>query len=123
MNKFLAISVILLCVANVRAADKPNPTDFTIKAHISGTRLTTECGSGVCRSILYADSVLNGKKIELSGISVIVSKTVMLIVPGDYQLKLIKDIHNSDSTLFNQEYDLLLPDNIVWRCYTTRISE
>jgi hypothetical protein len=66
---------------------------------------------------------LNGKKIKLSGVAVIVKKTLMLIAPGDYPAKLLKDIHNSDSSLFNQEYDLLLPDDTVWHCYTTGISE
>jgi hypothetical protein len=66
---------------------------------------------------------LNGKKIELSGVAVIVKKTLMLIIPGDYPARLIRDEHNSDSTLFNQEFELLLPDNIVWQSFTTGISE
>jgi hypothetical protein len=47
----------------------------------------------------------------------------MLIAPGDYPVKLLKDVHNSDSTLFNQQYDLLLRDNLVWHCFTTGVSE
>lgn len=123
MRKFVAVLFLLLCATFVRAAEKPNPADYTIKLHISASRIKTECGDGLCRDILYADTILNGKKLELSGIAVILQKTAVLIVPGDYPAKLLKDIHNSDSTLFNQEYDLLFSDNIVWHCYTTGVTE
>jgi hypothetical protein len=66
---------------------------------------------------------LNGKKIELGGANVIFKKNVMLIIPGDYQVKLTKDNNSADGTLFNQEYDLLLPDGTVWKCFTFGISE
>jgi hypothetical protein len=132
MRKFVAVLFLLLCSTPLvygqktrlgQAAEKPNPADYTVKVHISGSFLKTECANGLCSNLLYADTVLNGKKIELSGTAVIVKKTLMLIAPGDYPAKLGKDIHNSDSTLFNQEYYLLLPDDIVWHCFTTRISE
>jgi hypothetical protein len=113
----------MVCSTFVLAADKPNPADYTIKMHISASRLRTECANDLCRNILYADTILNGKKIELLGVAVIFQKTLELIVPGDYPAKLLKNIHNSDSTLFNQEYDLQLPDNIVWHCCTTGITE
>jgi hypothetical protein len=123
MRKFAAVLFLLLCSINGRAAEKPNPADYAIKVHISASFFKTECADGLCRNILFADTILNGKKIELSGVAVIVKRTLMLIAPGDYPAKLGNDIHNSNSTLFNQEYFLLLPDNIVWHCYTTRISE
>jgi hypothetical protein len=123
MRKFFAVLLLLLCATFASATDKPNPADYTIKVHISASHLKTECADGFCKNILYADTILNGKKIKLSGVAVIVKKTLMLIAPGDYPAKLLKDIHNSDSSLFNQEYDLLLPDDTVWHCYTTGISE
>jgi hypothetical protein len=123
MRKFVAILFLLLCSTFVRAAQKPDPADYTVKVHISASHLKTECANGICGNILSFHSVLNGKRIELSGIAVIVQKTLMPIVPGDYPAKLLRDIHNSDSTLFNQQYDLLLPDNIVWHCYTTGVTE
>jgi hypothetical protein len=101
----------------------PNPADYTLKVHIAAAHLKTECANGFCSNVLYADATLNGKKLELSGVAVMVKKTLMLIAPGDYPAKLVKDVHNTDGTLFDQEYDLLLPDNIVWQCYTTGISE
>jgi hypothetical protein len=123
MKSFASVLFLLLCTTFVQASEKPNPADFTIKVHITASHLKTECADVNCKNILYADSILNGKKIELSGVAVIVKKTLMLIIPGDYPARLIRDEHNSDSTLFNQEFELLLPDNIVWQSFTTGISE
>ncbi|MGO9775385.1 MAG: hypothetical protein ACLPM3_02230 [Terracidiphilus sp.] len=132
MKKFVAVLFILLCSTSLvygqktrfgQVTEKPNPADYSIKVHITASHLKTECINGTCNNILYADTILNGKKIEIMGIAVVIKKALMLIRPSDYQVKLTKDNHNSDSTLFGQEYDLLLPDNTVWHCYTTGISE
>jgi hypothetical protein len=132
MKQLAAVLFLLFCSTSLiygqktrfgQTPDKPNPADYAIKVHIAASHLKTECSNGNCNNILYADTVLNGKKIELSGIAIIVKKTLMLIVPGDYTVRLVKDNHNSDGTLFNQEYDLLLPDSTVWHCNTTGVSE
>jgi hypothetical protein len=124
MKKLVIAFGLLLCAASSHAKDKPNPADYNIKIHISASHQKTECVNGLCNpNTLSVDAILNGKKIELSGNAVIVEHTVMLISPGDYSVKIIRDAHNSDSTLFNQEYDLLLPDNTVWHCTTTGVSE
>jgi len=123
MKMFVAVLFVALCAAFVHAAETPNSADYTIKVHISASHLETRCVSGLCSNLLYADSILNGKKLQLSGNAVIVKKTLMLIAPGDYMVKLLKDEHNSNGSLFNQDYDLLLPDNIVWQCFTTGVSE
>jgi hypothetical protein len=123
MKKFFAVLFLLLCSASLQAKDKPDPADYTIKVHISGSYRRTECGNGVCSSTLYVNAVLGGKKIELSATTIFIPKKPMLISPGDYSVRLKKEDHNSDSSLFNQEYDLLLPDGIVWSCWTTGISE
>jgi hypothetical protein len=106
-----------------QVTEKPNPADYAIKVHVSKSQIRPVCVSGLCNDLLYADAVLNGKKIELSGTDPIVKKTLMLIAPGDYPVKLTKDNHNSDGTLFSQNYDLLLSDGTVWHCWTSGISE
>jgi hypothetical protein len=123
MKVFVAAMFVLLSTAVARAAETPNPAGSASKIHVSASHLDTRCVSGVCSNLLYADTILNGKKLQLSGNAVIVKKTLMLIAPGDYTAKLLKDNHNSDGSLFNQEYDLFLPDNIVWQCFTTGVSE
>ena len=132
MKGFVAFLFLLLCCTPLiygqktlfgKTTDKSNPADCAAKVHVSASRLKTECANGLCSNILYANTILNGKKIELSGVAITVRKTLMLIAPGDYTAKLGNDVHNSDGTLFNQEYFLLLPGNIIWHCYTTQISE
>jgi hypothetical protein len=132
MKKLLVVLFLIHCVPSSlygqksrfgQSAEKPNAADYTVMVHISASHLKTECVNGNCSNLLYADAVLNGKKVKLSGEAVIVKKTLMLISPGNYTAKLAKDIHNSDSSLFNQEYYLLLPDNTVWHCFTAGISE
>lgn len=141
MRKLVAALFILFCSTSLiygqktrygQAAETPKATkasgttESLIKVHISATRIRSYCAS--CNADLYADAVLNGKKIELSGVAITVKKhsafiNLGLIIPGDYEARLTKDIHNSDGALMHQEYDLLLPDGTVWHCATTGISE
>jgi hypothetical protein len=132
MRNFAAALLLVVCSTSSiygqktrlgQAAETRNPADYALTVHVSASRLKTECANGVCSNLLYADTTLNGKKIQLSGFATIVKKTLMLLTPGDYPAKLIKDEHNSNGTLFNEKYELLLPDNIVWQCFTTGISE
>jgi hypothetical protein len=127
MRRFAAILFLMLFSTLAWSADKPNPADYTIKVHISATHIRHFCserGADVrCDDGIYADAILNGKKIELLGGDVIDKKVGMLIIPGDYPVRLTKDIHNADSTAIRQEYDILLPDGTVWHCVTTGISE
>jgi hypothetical protein len=132
MRKFVAVLFLLLCTTSLiygqktrfgQVTEKPNPADFSIKIHISDSHIRQVCVNDLCDNLLYAHAILNGKKIELMGTDVIIKKYRMLLTPGDYLVKLLEDIHNSDSTLFNQKYDLLLPDGSIWHCYTSGISE
>jgi hypothetical protein len=136
MRKFVAVLFVLLCSTPLiygqktrfgQTPEKPDPADYAIKVHISATHLRNICiqpGASVTCSIgLYADAVLNGKKLELSGSAVFLQKQSVLIIPGDYSARLTKDLHNADSTAIRQEYDVLLPDGTVWKCFTSGISE
>jgi hypothetical protein len=136
MKKFVALFCLLLCATSLvygqktrfgQTQVKPNPADYKVKLHISATHIQNNCSYNgntfICSSILFADAILDGKKIELSGGEVKNKKAAVLILPGDYQAKLTSDNHNTDCTLFMQEYDLLLSDGIVWHCWTSGISE
>jgi hypothetical protein len=136
MRKFVAVIFLLLCTTSLiygqktrygQTPDKPNPADYPINVHISATHLRNICnepGANVICSIeLYADAVLDGKKFELSGSSVIIQKQSVLIIPGNYSARLTKDIHNADSTAIRQDYEILLPDGTVWKCFTSGISD
>jgi hypothetical protein len=125
----VALSLLLISTSLIygqktrfgQTPEKPNPADYVIKVHISATHIRNFCDH--CVDVLLTDALLNGKKIELTGSAMNISGRSVLIIPGDYQARLTKDIHNTDSTVIRQEYDLLLPDGTVWNCFTSGISE
>ena len=119
MRKFVAVLFLLLCSTLGQAKDKPNPADYSIKMHISASHFEIFSGG----SSIHADTILNGKKIELIGAAVFYKRIVMLLIPGDYPAKLTIDGQNPDTAWFGQEYDLLLPDGTFWHCYNAGISE
>jgi hypothetical protein len=105
--------------------------DYPIKVHISGKHYRREyVGSGQDRDVIYADAVINGKKVELRGNQGAdfqypyghPSKFFELSL-GNYQARLLKDSQNADDAPLFQVYELVLPDKTVWHCNVTGISE
>ncbi len=136
MKSLVAVMFFLLCSTSFldgqktrlgQKQERPNPADFNVKIHISASHIRpycTEIGSQiVCNEALFADVPMNGKKLEFKGPAQVLQHSSVLIIPGDYPARITKDVHNSDSTLLSQEYDVLLPDNRVWHCVTAGISE
>jgi hypothetical protein len=121
MKNFVAVLCLLLCSTLAWSADKSNSSESTLTVHISAMHIRSYCDH--CLDVLIADTLLNGKKIELSGSAKIISGRSVLFIPGDYQARLTKDIHDADIAVFRQEYEVLLPDGSVWHCYTSGISE
>jgi hypothetical protein len=106
----------------------PKPIASSVKVHITASHIRDHCtdtfkGQSSCVNGLYADAILDGKKVELFGADEIDKRDTVLIAPGDYHAQLTKDVHNADSTLTHQEYNLLLPDGTVWHCVVSGISE
>jgi hypothetical protein len=141
MGKCVTVLVLLLCFASSAPAQKtrfgqappkpPRPADFSIKVHVSGSHLRLNCagndnGPAVkvsCGYGLYADSMVNGKKLELWGNSVIEKHNFMVLIPGDYQARLTGSAQSKDGAAIHQDYDLLLPDGTTWHCIVSSISE
>jgi hypothetical protein len=92
---------------------------YPIKVHISGLHYRVEDVAWV----IYADAVVNGKKIELNGGQYSHFTTFYKLPLGDYQARVLKDSHKIDGTPMFQQYELVLPDKTVWRCAVTGISE
>ncbi len=111
----------------------PKPTDpaaFTIRVHISASHLRLNCSGSdtkppdlACGYGLYADAVLDGKKVELWGQSKIEKYQRALLAPGDYTAQLTKDDHSANQSVVSQSYKLLLPDSTIWVCQLSGISE
>ncbi len=135
MRKYIAVLSLLLCfIAPVhgqktrwgqdREFKAKADTDYPINIHISGLRIHRLCfGDGSCEDRLYADAILDGKKIELTGDQELSSRFKVRLYPGDYQARLRKDAHYMDGTPIYRIYELLLPDRYVWRCTVTGFSE
>ena len=95
--------------------------DYPIKVHLSGIHYRTEYDGTGFGQIIYADTVINGNKVELAGIAGVASKSYKLFL-GDYQARSLKDSQTGHTPLF-QAYELVLPDKTVWRCTVVGISE
>jgi hypothetical protein len=72
--------------------------DYPIKVHISGIHYRGEyTGSGQTADVIYADAVMNGKKVELRGDREAPFQYYKLPL-GDYQARLLKDPHKMGDT-------------------------
>ncbi len=109
--------------------------DYPLKVHISGIHLRTYYASPSWfgpnfldterdKDVAYADAVLNGKKIELLGAWEWISGSYQTPLSlGNFQARLLRDSPNGSVAPIGQQYELLLPGRIVWRCMVTGISE
>jgi hypothetical protein len=134
MRKIFAVLLLLICTASVIHAQKarygqapPKALGPAVKVHISASHIRESCtgnsGNIWCSPELFADAIVDGKKLELSGASEIEKHEFVVLSPGDYAAEPTKDVHNSDETVINREYNVLLPDGAVWHCIVTGISE
>jgi hypothetical protein len=107
-----------------KPAPTPTPSGYTLKVHVYASHLSADLSS------LYVEATWNGMKYELKGDGSIVTKKAafslktqtVLIEPGDYQAKQTVDFHNAANMIY-REYELLLPDNSIWKGVVTGISE
>ena len=143
MRKFSI--VILLCLCSLamfgqktrfgQAPRAKEGVDYPLKVHISGIHIRTYYASPSWvgpnflaternQDVAYADAVLNGKKIELLGAWTWISGSYQTPLSlGDFQARLLKDSSKMSIAPIGQEYELLLPQGIVWRCTITGVSE
>jgi hypothetical protein len=94
--------------------------------HVSGIHIRTDWiepreGASLC-TIVTANAILSGKKIELTG-DCFPGHFLLNLLPGDYQARLLKDPRKISGIPLYQEYEVLLPDRTVWRSTVTGISE
>ena len=97
--------------------------DYPIKVHISGIHYRKEyIGSGQTADVIYADAVMNGKKVELRGDREAPFQYYKLPL-GDCQARLLKDPHKITDTPLFQIYEVVFPDKTVGSFTVTGISE
>jgi hypothetical protein len=125
MKKFATILFLLLYAASIQAKSKPDPADFNLKVHISATQLIPTSNF----LYLFADAVLNGKKVKLAGNMPsphsihAIRYPFSILGPGDYQIQLKQDESEMDGSVIRQGYELLLPNGDTWKCSISGISE
>ncbi len=81
MKRAIGVLALLVCALSSLYSQKtrlgpPPPkvaagVEYPIKIHISGIHIRSHCselkGPAVCRDVLYADSLINDKRLELMG--------------------------------------------------------
>lgn len=107
--------------------EKADPANFPVHVHISNSHIRYSC-SGVntsimCNPNLYADAVIDGKKVELWGQATIGKVHFAVLAPGDYQAQVKDEAHNADNTALSRNYLLLLSDGTTWHCALSGLSE
>jgi hypothetical protein len=144
MKKLVAFLALLLCSTSLihgqktRFGQAPRAKpgdDYPLNVHISGIRIRTYFASPSWigpnflaternEEVAYADAVLNGKKIELLGAWTWIPGSYQTPLSlGDFQARLLKDSPKMSVPPIGQEFELLLPKQIVWRCTVTGVSE
>jgi hypothetical protein len=108
---------------------QPPPTakpgvDYPIAVHVSGIHVRTPCKGENCHDVVYADAIVDGKKVELMGDWIWYRDYYRLaLFPGDYKGRLLKESARNDAGPIFQEYELLMQENTIWHCTVTGIDE
>jgi hypothetical protein len=138
MGKSFAVVILLVGVAPFLCGQKlrygPGPpvakagVEFPIKVHVSGIEIRSRCsefkGPTSCRDVVYAETLVDGKKIELMGDRVwLPTFFVFPVMPGDYDARVVRDAPKPDEAPLDQEYELVLKGGTLWRCTVTGMAE
>jgi hypothetical protein len=138
MKRAIGILALLICAlsglhSQKRRLGPPPPkavagVDYPIKIHISGIHIRSHCselkGPAVCWDVLYVDSLINDKRLELMGDRIWFPNFYLFaVLPGDYKARILKDTPNRSIAPLDREYELILPDGTAWRRAVTGMSE
>ena len=131
MRKFVvALAICFCCFAahgqKTRLGQEPPHAKpgviYPIKVHVSGIHFRTAyVGEGQNIYTTYVDAILDGQKVELELNESFEPHNLPTL--GDHQARLLKEPHKTKDAPLFREYELLLPDNTVWPCTLTGISE
>jgi hypothetical protein len=128
---FVGFAICFCCIAahgqkTRYGQEPPHPkpgTIYPIKVHISGIHTRTEYeGGGLYDDGTYVDAIIDGKKVELQ-VNHDHEEIYGLPPLGDLQARLLKEPRRPNNTPLFREYELLLPNNTIWRCNVTGIFE
>jgi hypothetical protein len=104
---------------------KPS-VDYPLSLHISGMRVRTVCWRQPCAEVIYAESVVNGKKIEIEsdpGLYLQFFRDVKQPLLGDYRARIISKDPGADLNRIGLRYEVLLPDRSILNFDVTGVFE
>jgi hypothetical protein len=96
--------------------------DYPIQAHIYGVHLRPDCTQASCMDVLYADALVNGRKLEFRSISYIPYLPLTMSL-GDYRARIVKAASMTGPGEVGDTYELVVQGNKALRCMVTGISE
>lgn len=135
MRRFCVVLFVCLCSLamygqKTRFGQAPRVkagVDYPIRLHISGIHIRTYYVSpswiGPNQDAVYADAVVDGKKIELMGAWTWIDNYQTPLSPGDFPARLVKNAPKMSVSPINQQYELALPGGVAWHCVVTGVSE
>lgn len=138
--EFLSVIAALLlsagsgfvCAQKVRYGQPPPKAKqsdvFPIKVHVSGVHFRTEYESdGLGNThdmqpqyVTYVDATLDGQNVELKSYMRYEDYNFGI---GDYRARLYKASKSRNAIAVGGEYELLMPNNTIWRCTEIGFSE
>ena len=96
--------------------------NYPIQAHIYGVHLRPDCTEASCMDVLYADALVNGRKLEFRSISYIPYLPLTMSL-GDYRARIVKAASAASPGEIGDTYELVVQGNKTLRCMVTGISE
>lgn len=129
LDKYLAVLILAFCSTTSTYGQNPvdqNIAEYPIKVHISAVHFRScagpDIGSKCAFGGVYADAMLDGKKVELFGM--INKKNTPLILPGDYVARLSSGKPEAGgNAVLLQQYSVQLSNTITWSCEITGLPE
>lgn len=136
-RRLLAIALVFCCpqlalgqkVRYGQEAEKSKPgVSYPLRVHVSASRIRNLCTGSLltridCSDVLFADVTLDGRKLEFSGQTTIAGQKSVVLLPGDYQARIFKDVQVAGKSAVHQEYEVVLADRTVWHAAVTGASE
>jgi hypothetical protein len=138
MNKSVGLLMLLISVVpfaygqKTRFGPRPPETkagvDYPVRVHVTAIHIASHCSElkepASCRDVVYAESVIDGKKLELMGDREwLPTFYAFPVLPGDYKARMTKEAPTAGLAPLDREYELVMPDEKIWRCAVTGISE
>ena len=131
MNRLLVITVLCLVPFSLRCQkarygqDIPHVlpgVSYPINLHVDAVHYREKFDGGEDVFVIYADAVIDGKKVELTGDPDDLYQQYRVPL-GTLRGRSLKSPRKTDGTPLFQRYEVVLPNQTLWRCVVTGLYE